>query len=219
MARNKYPEETVQKILDVSLKLFIEKGYEETTILDIVNNLGGLSRGAFYHHFKSKEEVLNALGNKMFLNNNPFDMVKKEKQLNGLEKIKKVIKIQYYDKEQLKVNYLSILLLKNPKILSDHIKTTYEQIAPQFEELFDQAIKDGSIKMIKYPKSFVSLFSIIAQIWFVPTIFPCTEDEMIERLYFTKDMLDTLGVYIIDDEILELIKMSIKEVMKINEIA
>ena len=39
--------------LDVSLKLFLEKGYEETTILDIVDQLGGLTRGAFYHHFKS----------------------------------------------------------------------------------------------------------------------------------------------------------------------
>ena len=27
MARNKYPEETVARILDVSLKLFLEKGY------------------------------------------------------------------------------------------------------------------------------------------------------------------------------------------------
>ena len=48
MPRNKYPEETVQKILDVSMKLFLEKGYEETTVLDIVGELGGLTRGAFY---------------------------------------------------------------------------------------------------------------------------------------------------------------------------
>ena len=47
MPRNKYPEETVEKILDVSLKLFLEKGYENTTVLDIVDHLGGLTRGAF----------------------------------------------------------------------------------------------------------------------------------------------------------------------------
>ena len=40
MARNKYPEETVQKILDVSRTLFREKGYDHTTIQDIVNALG-----------------------------------------------------------------------------------------------------------------------------------------------------------------------------------
>ena len=32
LPRNKYPEETVQKILDASLKLFLEKGYEENMI-------------------------------------------------------------------------------------------------------------------------------------------------------------------------------------------
>lgn len=66
MARNKYPELTVEKILEVSQRLFLEKGYEQTTIQDIVDNLGGLTKGAVYHHFKSKEEIINALGDKMF---------------------------------------------------------------------------------------------------------------------------------------------------------
>ena len=56
MARNKHPEETVQKILDVSMALFLEKGYEHTTIQDIVDALG-MSKGAVYHHFKSKEDI------------------------------------------------------------------------------------------------------------------------------------------------------------------
>ena len=51
MARNKYPEETIQKILDVSYRLFLEKGYEHTSIQDIVHAIG-MSKGAIYHHFK-----------------------------------------------------------------------------------------------------------------------------------------------------------------------
>ena len=39
MARNKYPEVTVEKILEVSQRLFMEKGYDNTTIQDIVNEL------------------------------------------------------------------------------------------------------------------------------------------------------------------------------------
>ena len=35
MARNKHPEETVAKILDVSMRLFTEQGYEHTTIQDL----------------------------------------------------------------------------------------------------------------------------------------------------------------------------------------
>ena len=46
MARNKYPEVTVEKILDVAHRLFLEKGYDNTTIQDIVDNLDGLSKGA-----------------------------------------------------------------------------------------------------------------------------------------------------------------------------
>ena len=52
MARNKYPEQTVNKILDTAYRLFTEKGYERTSIQDIIDNLGGLSKGAIYHHFK-----------------------------------------------------------------------------------------------------------------------------------------------------------------------
>ena len=85
MPRNKYPEETVQKILDASLKLFLEKGYEETTVLDIISEMGGLTRGAFYHHFKSKEEVFDALCEILFYESNPFEKAKSHKELNGLK--------------------------------------------------------------------------------------------------------------------------------------
>ena len=40
MARNKYPEVTVERILDAAQKLFLEKGYDHTTIQDIVDELG-----------------------------------------------------------------------------------------------------------------------------------------------------------------------------------
>ena len=53
MARNKHPEETVNLILDVALALFFEKGYDNTSIQDIIDGLGGLTKGAVYHHFKS----------------------------------------------------------------------------------------------------------------------------------------------------------------------
>ena len=47
MARNKYPEETINQILTVALNLFMQKGYEQTSIQDIINELGGLTKGLF----------------------------------------------------------------------------------------------------------------------------------------------------------------------------
>ena len=61
MARNKYPETSKELILDVSKKLFIEKGFDRTSIQDIINQLGGMTKGVIYHHFKSKMDILNAI--------------------------------------------------------------------------------------------------------------------------------------------------------------
>ena len=55
MGRNKYPEETVAKILDAALELFCVQGYEGTSIQDIVDRLDGMTKGDVYHHFNSKE--------------------------------------------------------------------------------------------------------------------------------------------------------------------
>ena len=50
MARNKYPEETVKLIVEVATRLFTEKGYDATSLQDIINETK-LSKGAIYHHF------------------------------------------------------------------------------------------------------------------------------------------------------------------------
>ena len=97
MARNKYPEVTVEKILDTAQQLFLEKGYDNTTIQDIVDHLGGLSKGAVYHHFKSKEEIIDAVSDRMFSVNNPFERVKDRSDLNGLEKLREAIRLNQSD--------------------------------------------------------------------------------------------------------------------------
>jgi AcrR family transcriptional regulator len=52
------------EILSAAYKLFARDGYEATTVNAIIDELG-LSKGAFYHHFASKEEVLQALARQM----------------------------------------------------------------------------------------------------------------------------------------------------------
>jgi len=48
------------EILDASEALFNSKGFDGTTISEIVEKVG-LARGTIYYHFKSKEEILDAL--------------------------------------------------------------------------------------------------------------------------------------------------------------
>ncbi len=52
-------EETRRLVLDTALTLFRERGFEETTIRDIASR-AGLSLGAAYYYFKSKEAIVAA---------------------------------------------------------------------------------------------------------------------------------------------------------------
>jgi AcrR family transcriptional regulator len=52
-------EATRRQILDTALELFRERGFEETTIRDIAGR-AGLSLGAAYYYFKSKEAIVGA---------------------------------------------------------------------------------------------------------------------------------------------------------------
>ena len=47
-------------ILETAEKLFFEKGYEQTSIQDILDALS-MSKGGFYHHFASKEAILSEI--------------------------------------------------------------------------------------------------------------------------------------------------------------
>ncbi len=58
MARKRLtPTERKEEILNISLRLFSEKGYKNTTMRDLVNATG-LSAGGLYHHYKSTAEIL-----------------------------------------------------------------------------------------------------------------------------------------------------------------
>ena len=93
MARNKYPEETIELILDVAYRLFIEQGYEHTSIQSIIDRLGGLSKGAIYHHFKSKEDILTAVVDRItYESNKLLAKIRDSSDLNGREKLKMIQK-------------------------------------------------------------------------------------------------------------------------------
>lgn len=58
MNNRKYQaNETKCKIINESMKLFEEHSFDEITV-DMICRQCGLSKGAFYHHFKTKEELV-----------------------------------------------------------------------------------------------------------------------------------------------------------------
>ncbi|MGV9292550.1 TetR/AcrR family transcriptional regulator [Amycolatopsis sp. NPDC003676] len=54
------PDGTRQLLLDSAVRLFEEHGYHATSVQEIVAG-AGLTKGAFYHHFDTKEDVLHEI--------------------------------------------------------------------------------------------------------------------------------------------------------------
>src|SRR5262245_60149949 len=52
--------DTRSRIQAVALELFIEQGYEQTSLREIAERLG-VTKAALYYHFKSKDEIVDGL--------------------------------------------------------------------------------------------------------------------------------------------------------------
>ena len=60
----KEAEERKNEILDVAERLFGTKGFDGTSTGDILDEIG-IARGTLYYHFKSKEDILDAMIGRM----------------------------------------------------------------------------------------------------------------------------------------------------------
>ncbi|HIS32575.1 MAG TPA: TetR/AcrR family transcriptional regulator [Candidatus Limivivens intestinipullorum] len=204
MARNKYPEVTVEKILDAAQRLFLEKGYDNTTIQDIVDQLGGLSKGAVYHHFKSKEEIMDAVGDRMFAANNPFEKVRKRSDLNGLQKLQEAIRLNQSDEERTSVTIQSIPITRNPRLLVEMIESNRRVLTPYYQELLEEGNRDGSVHT-EYAREIAELMPLLTSLWLLPSVFPSDKEGMKNKFRFLGDMLEKMGVPLMDDSIYALV--------------
>lgn len=57
-------EERRQHLIDIAVQLFLKQGYQSTTISQIVDSLN-LAKSTYYYHFKSKEDILIAVSDKL----------------------------------------------------------------------------------------------------------------------------------------------------------
>lgn len=199
MARpvKKTPEEWKKEILNAAQNLFISKGYEETSISDIMDKVGG-AKGMFYRCFQSKEEVMYALGNQMFFEDNLFEAVKEREDLNGLQKIRLLLILNQSDAERNQINMQAVLILKDPHILAAAVGENRRVLTPLWLELLEEGKRDGSIKT-EYTKELSELLPLV-NFWFMPSVFPATEEELLHKYHFVKEVLAHMGLPLYDDD-------------------
>ncbi len=198
MARpvKKSPQQWKTEILDAAQKLFMSKGYEETSISDIMEAVGG-AKGMFYHCFKSKEEVIHALGNQMFFENNPFEAVKERTDLNGLQKIRELLIFNQSDTDRNYINLQAISILKDPRILATAVEENRRILTPLWFEMLEEGRQDGSIQT-EYAKELSELLPLI-NFWLMPSVYPATAEEIHHKYRFIVEVLSVMGLPLMDE--------------------
>lgn len=211
MARpvKKTPEQWKKEILDAAQELFISKGYMETSVSDIMDLAGG-AKGMFYRCFQSKEELMHVLGNQMFFENNPFEEVKKRDDLNAIQKIRLLLSLNQSDTERNHINMQAVSILKDPQMLAASISENRRVLTPLWLELLEEGKRDGSIKT-EYTKELSELLPLI-NFWFIPSVFPATEEEMHHKFCFVAEMLEHMGLPLFDDNAVPFTESFIKDI-------
>ncbi len=217
MARNKYPEETVNLILETAMKLFAEKGYEHTSIQDIINNLGGLSKGAIYLHFRSKEDILDAVTTKMSEQSNKMLFeIQNCPGLTGKEKLRKLLVESLNRSVHDEIFAAAPNIGDSPALVFSILRGTIDYTAPVYVlPIIEQGIADGSIQT-EYPKELAELVLLVGNIWLDPMIFDDDPEGIYRKCKMYDQMLRAFGLDILDESVFERLR-SLTEVYRKNK--
>ncbi|KAI4443408.1 MAG: TetR/AcrR family transcriptional regulator [Ruminococcus sp.] len=207
MARNKHPEETVNQILNVAYRLFMEKGYEHTSIQDILNNLGGLSKGAIYHHFKSKEEILETVTNRMTEESNKIlAKIRDRKDLTGKEKLKMIFTESLNRPVQEEIFAAAPNISKSPTLLFSMFRDTVDGVSPNYIlPIIREGVADGTIRT-DCPEELAELIILLANIWMNPMVFGNSPEQIYRKFSVFRQMMQGFGLDILDEEIQDRMK-------------
>lgn len=179
----KEAEERRNEILDVADKLFTQKGFEGTSTNDILEEVG-IARGTLYYHFKSKEDIMDALieryNNKIL---SSAQAVAKDTTLSVYERIIQVIlsmRLSQYKEE----SEALIRVMHKPQNVLMHQKTqstVIQSITPILSELIEEGIKQGLFDT-PVPYECMEMFMIYMTTLFDGDIIELTEEEQLSRM-------------------------------------
>ena len=203
MARNKYPEQTVKLILDTAARLFLQQGYDGTSLQDIIDGTG-LSKGAIYHHFTSKEDIFLRICDRIGEENAaPLREVRDSRGLTGLEKLRALFRLSLSASYQEQMLSMVPYLLDNPRFLSAVVRSIYEEVVPGFLcPILEEGVADGSIRT-DHPKELAEALMTLCNVWLHPLLRPTAPEEIRARCAVYNQMTQAFGVDLLDEDLVE----------------
>jgi|GEM_PF-485209 len=170
MARPKKQLNRRTDILDAAQKLFIEKGFEKTTIDEIAKSID-ISKGSVYLDFKNKDEILLAIAERLVI----FLIEQLEEQVKNagapyLENLKRILQSHVAIVFDMAINHKQshITLIHTSYQIKQKLSHLLERWYSNIAFLLEKAEKNGEIKYFTDYQNMAYLIQISLQGFYPP---------------------------------------------------
>ena len=189
---------TRRRILEVARRLFLEKGYDDTTIHDIVAQLG-MTKGAIYHHFPSKYAILTAM---IEDNVDTFSGVCYQVAgRTGFEKLQNLLRESWRDVARQQFIYDVMMRMNNPRFLGEYYLDVMNEMAPEVQKLVEEGVADGSI-VSPFADDVSEILLLLFNIWIWGHIISIDTHDLQRQLKLVQHLLESIDVPLFTDELL-----------------
>jgi len=135
------------ELIDVAQGLFLTRGYERTTINDVINATG-LSKGAFYHHFRAKEDLLEAIAERFSRESLGFTgRLQADPDLDALGKLNLMLAVgrdwKLEHLAELKAMFTTLLKPENAVLYHRIVEAVTAVLAPELAAIVAQGQAQG----------------------------------------------------------------------------
>jgi AcrR family transcriptional regulator len=135
------------ELLDCAQRLFLTRGYEQTTVNDVIAATG-LSKGAFYHHFRAKEDLLEAIAGRFASESLGFiQALQSDPQLDALQRLNRLLSLgREWKREhigELRAMFTTLLDPQNATLYHRIVEAVSDVLAPALAEIIGQGEAEG----------------------------------------------------------------------------
>lgn len=205
MSRRYNAQESKELIISSAEKLFLEKGFDTVSMRDISEE-AKLSKGAIYHHYKSKDEIIKEIINKYveLQRSMLVDLIKKTDGYTGKDKIVYLLDniVDTVESRFKKLEVDEYQCIKSPDMVYMYLKNNMNYDAPMLADIIETGNKDGSLSVEK-PLECAEIFLMLINIWMDPSVIPYPMERRFEKFKFLQSLMKNLGCDIITDEFIK----------------
>jgi len=131
------------QMIEAAERLFSERGYQQTSVDDICEEVG-VAHGLFYYYFDSKEDIIEAIIERMVKEiEKKLKSIAENEDMKANEKFIKFMEISFQKKKGKPYVYSFFSEEKNLKLYQHLYSETVEMMTPYLTQIVQQGLEEG----------------------------------------------------------------------------